>query len=117
MSKRTGNYSDGVQEYWESLPSARPRFGVRRFCAALVPPAGSREKRHRTGALQNLRTRRALHHPAAVSLDSRAFWLMRGPLDRRHKGTPHPGPLPFGRVEGEASSGFGVAHGEDYSVC
>jgi len=41
---------------------------------------------------------------------------MRGRLDRRHNETPHPGALPFGREEGESSSGFGVAHAADYSV-
>jgi len=34
--------------------------------------------------------------------------IMKGPLDRQHNGTPLPGPLPFGRVEGEPSSDFGV---------
>src|SRR5258707_6332549 len=28
----------------------------------------------------------------------------RGPLDRLHSGTPHPGPLPFGRGEGDRKS-------------
>jgi len=28
--------------------------------------------------------------------------VYRGPLDRLHSGTPHPGPLPFGRGEGES---------------
>src|SRR5258707_6880152 len=40
----------------------------------------------------------------------------RGPLGRLHRGTPHPGPLPFGRGEGEPSSGFGVVQVADYSV-
>src|SRR5258708_3633523 len=42
--------------------------------------------------------------------------LQRGPLDRLHSGTPHPGPLRFRRGEGEPSTGFGVVDVADYSV-
>ena len=35
---------------------------------------------------------------------------------RQPNATPHPGPLPFGRVEGEPSSGFGVARAADCSA-
>src|SRR5258708_6306556 len=37
------------------------------------------------------------------------------PSDRLHSGTPHPGPLPFGRGEGEPSSSSGVVHVANYS--
>ena len=40
---------------------------------------------------------------------------MRGPWDRLHERTPLPGPLPFGRGEGETSAGFAVVHAADPS--
>ena len=42
--------------------------------------------------------------------------LPRGPWDRLHERTPLPGPLPFGRGEGEASAGCAVAHTVDPSA-
>ena len=42
--------------------------------------------------------------------------LQREPLGRIHSGTPHPGPLAFGKGEGESSPASGVVYVADGSV-
>src|SRR5258706_10982107 len=54
---------------------------------------------------------------ASDTAESRpANHVPRGPLDRPHGGTPHPGPLPFRRGEGESSPASGVVYVANYSV-
>ena len=43
--------------------------------------------------------------------------LLPRPWDRRHRATPHPSPLPFGRGEGVASAALGIVYAVDSSVC
>src|SRR5271165_1209461 len=53
-----------------------------------------------------VRVASALNYLATQVLSPIREPLLMEPRDGRQRGTPHPGPLPFGRREGEASSGY-----------